>query len=303
MSNYLEQATLIGGSPELVSVITQPAASVQSAQRTGVIILGAGLVHRVGPNRMTVRTARCLAELGYIVARFDHRGIGDSGSRQDNTPFAESAVEEAREVMDFLSRHHAVDEFVLMGICSGAETALRTGYVDHRVTGVGLINGGGQGYGDAWESYEFVRGEARQYLNRSLFSLDSWWRALTGRIQYRRLLAVLLRRIRNRLAPPKVVLEASQQAASDIQKLLGRGVRILWLQSQGDFSRDYFDTMFGGDEQSLLEAGNVRVETIAFTDHTLTDSHGQKRLLSLVEEWLSPVHQSLSTHSIQEKLH
>lgn len=303
MSSYSEQAAMIGAAPQLVSVITTPAESVRGAQHTGVIILGAGLVHRVGPNRMTVRTARRLAELGYVVARFDHRGIGDSGSRQDNRPFAVSAVEETREVMDYLSRHHAVEKFVLMGICSGAETALRTGFADSRVTGVGLINGGGQGYGDAWESYEYVRGEARQYLKRSLFSLDSWWRALTGRIQYRRLLAVLLKRIRNRLAPPKVVVEASQQAATDIQKLLRRGVRILWLQSQGDFSRDYFDTMFGRDTQLLLEAGSVRVETITFTDHTLTDRYGQLRVLSLVEEWLSPQYESISGQPIQEIQH
>lgn len=298
MNAYREQAVLIGSTPQLVSVITQPQDSMQPAA-TGVIILGAGLVHRVGPNRMTVRTARRLAQMGYTVLRFDHRGIGDSGPRQDNQPFMQSAVEETREVMDYLARHHAIEDFVVMGICSGAETALHTGFVDQRVSGVALINGGGQGYGDAWDAYEYVRGEARWYLKR-LFSLDSWRRALTGRSQYRRLITVVLQRIRNRLSPPKEVAEASQQAASDIQNLLGRGVRLLWLQSEGDYSQNLFDTMFGDDAQALLDAGSVRVETISYTDHTLTDQYSQTRVLELVQDWLSRAQDSLSEHPHQE---
>jgi len=300
VTGFSETAALIGAAPQLVGVITQPGESVGYTERPCVIILGAGLTHHIGPNRTSVRTARCLAGKGHLVARFDHRGIGDSGPQLDNRPFVESAVDETCEVMDYLYRHYAVERFVLMGVCSGAETALRTGFVDQRVVGVGLINGGGQGYGDDWESYEYVRGEARWYFKRSLFSLDSWWRALTGRIQYRRLLAVLLQRIRNRLVPSKDVVEASEQAATDIQKLIGRGVQLLWLQSQGDFSQDFFDTMFGRDSQALLEAGSVRIETIAFTDHTLTDHYSQTRVLGLVDEWLSQAHESFSEHPHRE---
>jgi pimeloyl-ACP methyl ester carboxylesterase len=298
MNAYREQAVLIGSAPQLVGVITQPE-SARPAARTGVIILGAGLVHHVGPNRMTVRTARRLAQAGLTVLRFDHRGIGDSGPRLDNRPFMQSAVDETREVMDYLARHHAIEDFVVMGICSGAETALRTGFVDERITGVGLINGGGQGYGNAWETYEYVRGEARWYFKR-LFNLDSWWRALTGRIRYRRLFTVLVKRIHDRIAPPKNVAEASQQAASDIQKLLARGVKLLWLQSQGDFSQDLFDTMFGKEAAALLDAGSVRVETLAFTDHTLTDHSSQVRVLDLVQDWLSPAPEPMLRQARQE---
>jgi len=215
----------------------------------------------------------------------------------------QSAVDETLEVMEYMTRHQGIEEFVLMGICSGAETALRTGFVDRRVVGVGLINGGGQGYGDAWEKHEHIRSEAKWYFGRSLFSLDSWWRALTGRIQYRRLLAILLHRIRSRLAPPREVTEASQQAAKDIRNLVGRGVKLLWLQSQGDFTQGYFDTMFGKNLPALLDAGSVRVETIAFTDHTLTDHSGQIRVMDLVENWLpeisaaAPAQSSLETAS------
>jgi hypothetical protein len=123
---------------------------------------------------------------------------------------------------------------------------------------------------------------------------------LTGRIQYRRLLAVLLQRVRNRLAPPRDVADAAQQAVSDIQKLIGRGVRLLWLQSQGDFSQGYFETMFGKDIQALLTAGAVRIETIEFTDHTLTDHYSQARVLELVRDWLPQIHEPVPQQSKQE---
>jgi pimeloyl-ACP methyl ester carboxylesterase len=251
-----------------------------------IIILGAGLVHRVGPNRLTVHMARRLASRGHVVARFDHRGIGDSGARRDNLPFYEGAVDETCEVMDHLERRHGVRKFVLIGICSGAETALRTASYHERVVGAGLINGGGQGYGAAWDTYEHVRGEARHYLKNSLLSLDSWRRALTGRIRYRRLLAVMLHRLRNLVAPPKVVVAASKRAVSDVNAIVDRGSRILWLQSEGDLSQDYFDTMFGRSVDTLLESGSVRLETITYADHTLTERYSQQRVLELIDDWL-----------------
>lgn len=284
MSDYEEQAVLVGAAPSMVGVVTRPTS--RAPGDVAIIILGAGLVHRVGPHRLSVHMARRFAARGHVVARFDHRGIGDSGARRDKRSFYEGAVDETCEVMDHLERHHGVHSFVLIGICSGAETALRTASHHQRVVGAGLINGGGQGYGAGWDTYEYVRGEARHYLKNSLLSLDSWRRALTGRIRYKRLLAVMLGRVRNVVAPPKVVVDASRQAVSDVNAIVDRGSRILWLQSEGDFSQDYFDTMFGRNVSPLLETGSVRLETIAYADHTLTERYSQRRVLDLVDEWL-----------------
>jgi len=87
------------------------------------------------------------------------------------------------------------------------------------------------------------------------------------------------------------------------KKLIGRSVRLLWLQPQGDFSQDFFATMFGRDAKSLLEAGSVRIETIAFTDHTMTDYFSQVQALRLVQDWLSRAHESLFGHPYQETGH
>lgn len=286
MSSYEEHTATIGARPQMVGIVTHPAGGMPRRSAPGVILLGAGLVHHVGPNRLVVRLARRLAARGLASVRFDHRGIGDSAPRLDDKPFEVGAVEEAREVMNHLESREGVRHFVLLGICSGAETALAAAREDPRVVGVGMINGGGQGAGAAWDAYEFSRSQVRYYLREAVFNLDSWRRALTGHIQYRLLIAAVIRRIRDRFAPPAAVASAARETAADIEGLLGRGVHFLWTHSERDFSRDYFDTMFGKDAANLLASGRVRREIIPFVDHTFTVRHGQARFLEVVERWL-----------------
>jgi pimeloyl-ACP methyl ester carboxylesterase len=224
--------------------------------------------------------------------RFDHRGIGDSAPRADGQSFEAGAIEEAREVMDHLEGSEGFRSFVLLGLCSGAETALNVALEDSRVVGAVMINGGGQRAGAAWDAYEYARFQTRHYLGRAVLSLDSWRRALTGRIQYRLLLSVLARKIRNPVGPPAEVARAARQTAADIAGLAARGVRLLWIQSERDFSRDYFDTMFGKDAGQLVASGRVRLEVIPFIDHTLTARHGQERFLEIAESWLRAFEQA-----------
>ena len=286
MNAWEEYAVPVGAHPRMIGIVSRPARGEQRPRTTAVVLLGAGLVHHVGPNRLMVLLARRLAARGIASLRFDHRGIGDSAPRADGQSFEAGAVGEAREVMDHLQASEAKDAFVVLGICSGAETALNVALADPRVVGVGMINGGGQGAGSAWDTYEYARGQVRHYVRHAVFNLDSWRRALTGRIQYRRLFAALVLRMRNGLSPPEEVASAARETAGDVEGLAARGVRLLWVHSEKDFSRDYFETMFGKDAGRLTASGLVRTEVIPYIDHTLTARHGQERFLDIVENWL-----------------
>lgn len=283
---FEEYAVPVGVHPRMIGIVSRPARGEQRRCATAIVLLGAGLVHHVGPNRLMVRLARRLADLGFASLRFDHRGIGDSAPRADGQSFEAGALGEAREVMDHLQASEGMKAFVVLGICSGAETALNVALEDPRVVGVGMINGGGQGAGSAWDTYEYARGQVRHYMRHAVFDLDSWRRALTGRIEYRRLISALVLRIRNGLSPPAEVAIAARETAGDVEALATRGVRLLWVHSEKDFSRDYFDTMFGKDAGKLAASGRVRIEVIPYIDHTLTARHGQERFLDIVENWL-----------------
>jgi pimeloyl-ACP methyl ester carboxylesterase len=286
MSHYEEHALLLGAQPRMVGVLARGGGQVSERRRVAVLLLGAGLVHHVGPNRLMVALARRLAGRGFVSLRFDHRGIGDSSPRIDGKPFEACAVEEAREAMDFLAATEGFEAFVLLGICSGAETALGAALEDRRVVGVGMINGGGQGAGGAWDTYEYSRLQVRHYLTNAMLSIDAWRRALTGRIQYRRLVAALMLRVRNLRGAPEEVAAAAREMARNIEGLAARGVRLLWLHSEKDFSRDYFDTMFPQGIDDLLRTGHVELECLRFVDHTMTPRHGQERFLARVQGWV-----------------
>src|SRR5262245_15562072 len=107
-----EHATIFDAGQPLAGIVTEPAAAV--APGVGVVVVNAGVVHRVGPNRMSVRLARALAARGFLAARFDLSGLGDSPARRDALPFEQAAVEETRRVMSSLQKAHGVDRFVLV---------------------------------------------------------------------------------------------------------------------------------------------------------------------------------------------
>jgi len=188
-----EQAFLFGEHRTLVAVVTEPSAAdgTQTAPIGGVLLLNAGVIHRVGPSRLYVHLARALAEAGWLSVRLDHSGIGDSPVRRDGLSFEQSAIAEVREVMDALEQSRGLRRFLLIGLCSGAVTSFDAARVDDRVAAIVMINPQGFDENIAWNDYIQNRGHARKYWKESLFSVRSWWNALTGRIDYRRLVTVL----------------------------------------------------------------------------------------------------------------
>ena len=173
-----ERALRLGPAGALVGVVSEPApAGPPAPARPALILLNAGIVHRVGPSRLSVRLARGLCAAGFLAARFDHGGLGDSAGSADRRTFLEGAVDETRTVMDALSERYGVQRFLLGGLCAGAATAFRTAVLDPRVAGLCLMNAQGLDGSPRWNEHVKNRGWARNYWTRSLFSTDSWRRA------------------------------------------------------------------------------------------------------------------------------
>ena len=283
-----EQAILIGKTKSLVGVVTTPPDAVPpestSRQRPAIVLLNAGIVHRVGPGRLYVKLARRLAELGFVVVRFDASGLGDSAVRRDNLPHDKSSILETVEAMDYLAAEHGVDRFVLMGICSGAVTCFTTACADQRVAGAVLMNARGFDYNAEWNTFVMSRGWARDYWRR-LLSPRSWIRVLTGKSQYRRFLAVVLLRIKNLFQRSQAVSAVATGLGSDLNALIERDVRLLLVSSQGDHSADYLNAMMGERAKDLRRSGAVQEECIAGSDHTFTCLKHQQEVLNAVEAW------------------
>ena len=72
-----EEAQLLGKDRDLVGVVTHPADVEVDKSSPAFLLLNAGSVHHVGPNRLYVKIARRLASLGFVALRFDFAGVGD----------------------------------------------------------------------------------------------------------------------------------------------------------------------------------------------------------------------------------
>jgi pimeloyl-ACP methyl ester carboxylesterase len=171
MSRIREQALLLGARKSMLGILSQRASAATDAQRPVVVILNAGVLHRVGPSRLHVILARKLAALGYRVVRFDLSGVGDSERRPDALNPLDAALADIREVLDSLESTLKASSAVLVGICSGADQAVVYAGTDSRVVGTVLID----------PHIPRTRQYYLHYYGRRLFRLSSWLNILLGK--------------------------------------------------------------------------------------------------------------------------
>jgi hypothetical protein len=135
----IEKIALFGEGKNLVGVITAPRTPRGPAPELAFVLLNAGVIHHIGPNRLNVKLARRLAAAGFTAMRFDLSGIGDSRASQSTRPFAAQAVADIRAAMDHMQATCGARRFVLVGLCSGADNAHATAH-DERVYGLVMLD-------------------------------------------------------------------------------------------------------------------------------------------------------------------
>lgn len=259
-----------------------------------VILLNSGLLHRVGPNRFYVKMARRLAAMGVVALRFDLSGIGDSTVRMDNLPLEKSWVSETQEAMDFLNATRGIEQFILIGICSGAYFALRTAIEDARVVGAIPI----EGYGYLTHRYYWSH-----FVNPT-----SWWRITTGKKDIRDTIAMAWNLIRSLTAKigslfPTLkcgamkaqVRQPRVNLALDVNLSIERGVDLLLVYAKGGPAYYNFVT-HKGQLHASMSSGKLQVEVIEHSDHLFTPLSVQEHLLQVVQNWMQAMAQNRFHH-------
>jgi pimeloyl-ACP methyl ester carboxylesterase len=271
-------------------VLTRPSDIPAASSRPGIVLLNAGLVHRVGPNRLTVKLARRVAASGFHVLRFDLGGIGDSAPRQDGLPFPDSAVSETREALDYLGAGTGIRHFVLMGICAGASIAFRAAIVDRRIRGLVLINVRTLDIGSEDRLSLHTRHWAdSQDLLRPRLLVDLARR----KVGVRRTLKVLGSRIADQTRREALAKEADR-LSEKVCSLTGREVALLLVSSFGDSAFEYQRLLFDGRRQCASCRELLIREVLHGADHTFTPLSAQERLSGIILAWL---HQHTETDS------
>jgi pimeloyl-ACP methyl ester carboxylesterase len=295
---------LLGRTESLVGILTEPPKTERGAELPAVIILNAGIVHRIGPNRLYVRMARDLAGLGFSVLRFDFSGVGDSRPRRDHLPFHNSAVLETQEAMNYLQATRGIEQFILTGICSGAVVSFRTAGCDRRVRGAVLINARGHLH-DSMDgelsSHIRSRALAHHYWRLALFSsfgAKNVLRALRGAVDHRSIIPVMLGVPLRKLFTRQWSLSAAANRGEELRLLAERDVRLLHVYSEGDQGLDYLRVVLGNRLHELSRHGLLETEIVHGANHTFTLRWSQEYLLKLVRDWVWETAQDLLAERI-----
>lgn len=128
--------TIPYGEEELAATIHYPEGSGKTGSgRWPLVIICHGFVgSRIGVDRLFVKAARELRELGYMVIRFDYAGCGESTGNYGGGGLA-SLVAQTRRVIDFCLAKDCVDpaNVYLLGHSLGGAVAVLTAADDKRV--------------------------------------------------------------------------------------------------------------------------------------------------------------------------
>jgi hypothetical protein len=266
----IERAYRFGKQECLTGVVTEPHSGSNRNVQTAVLTLNAGLLHRVGPHRLHVDLARRLARQGVVVLRFDISGIGDSEMRGDKLPYEKRAIADIRDAMDFMETKWDCKDFVLIGLCSGAEQAHFAAVEDERVSGAVLMDGYGYRTGRFYVQHFMQRG-------LDLFRLRKWKNLLRQGMKRNWSRGTIF----NREFPPRESME------SDLVRLLERRVNLLYFYS-GDAKRYYnYERQFHDMFKGIDSREGLQIEYLRQADHTYTLLEDREELISLISEWMA----------------
>lgn len=229
-----------------------------------LVLLNAGLTHRVGPFRMYVQLARHLAAQGIDVFRFDLPRVGDG-------PAEGVGVDGMMEaVLDALERATGKRRFAIGGVCSAADMAWRIAQDERRIAGLWLFDG-------------FARRGRRFYFARARRALARPLRQWPG-VALR-----LARSIGPRGAVPDIALirdwPRPEEFARQASALLARGVSILAMYTGGVskylLHKGQLEATFGG----VHDHPGLRLEFWPELDHTLLLPGDRGRVLASLAAW------------------
>jgi pimeloyl-ACP methyl ester carboxylesterase len=268
---FRESVLALGEDRNLLAIATAPAKVV--ATNPTIIMLNAGVLHRVGPHRLHVVLARTLASLGFATCRVDLSGIGDSRGIANNRSFRESAVADTQALIDHLVASTGASRFVIFGLCSGADNALAAAHTDPRIDGLVLLDP---------PAYTTLRAIVRKFLGRAARSNP----LLLGTAMVASAARLVARRMgRRRPVVSGRQLPAPHAYRKQLTALLARRKRILCVYSGALRERyNHKDQLF---ELFPELRQRLTVEYFAEADHIFTELAVRQRLIETVAAWLT----------------
>lgn len=251
-----------------------------------VVMLNAGAVRRIGPNRMWVEAARRWASRGIPTLRLDVEGIGEADGderpyKDDERLYVPDLIPQVLAALDALQERGIAQRFVLVGLCAGAYWSFHGALRDPRVDAAWLIN-------PRTLVWDPNLAAARDL--RTLFEAPSWAKVRRS-FSVARLRALIGWALG---APARRLLSLCSSQA----RAAAAGVQIDQLLDEWRASRKRALLLFAADEpldKELSRSGrmkriedwpSVSVVRIAARDHSLRPNWAQRRAHDALDDAL-----------------
>jgi hypothetical protein len=119
-----------------------------------------------------------------------------------------------------------------------------------------------------------------------IFKPRSWWRALTGQIDYKNLKDLVSFQARNFLFGQKPLLPNSERFFATLYPLTQKGVDIQFVISGGKDPKNSFNELLKDKFRNRQFAGKVFSEVVDHSDHTFTSLGGQPQLFQVIQNFV-----------------
>jgi hypothetical protein len=252
----------------LTGVLARPTGGQADGARLCAVLLNAGAVRRIGPNRMWVEIARRWAALGVPTLRLDAACFGDSDGDerryyQTSEFYRDNSLAQIRAILDALEEKGLPSTFLLAGLCSSAYWGVRAALADSRVGALVLVNL----WSFVWSEELAAARDARRA--RALLRSGSWLdvvRIATSEGRIGRFAKITLRRVLSAGSRERDIAEVVA-AETDVMldQLSERNVETLLLLSGDEPLAE--DFVADGRLERLSRWPLLRYERIPIDDH------------------------------------
>lgn len=263
---------------------------------SAVLITNTGYDRNAGWGRTSLRTARNLAALGIPSFRFDTANVADSppvpgAPRQ--VLYSDWQNDDVRAALDLMAERIG-GRVAVLGRCSGAYLALRSGYLDPRIGAIVSVNP----YVFYWDPAVPVGGKL-QFVPRSLDDygqrlarLDTFRRILRGEVDIpaaaRNILIALGKRLARRYVGITRHLPANRHVHAEVRRMFDayaeRRMPVRLVYSEADVGLDDLHLHFGPHNKGLRAYPNVELTMLPDTDHNVTPEASRKIVFEKIVE-------------------
>ena len=269
-----ETAVQFGELGRLNGIVSEPSEPCNPS--IGFIIITAGLTTKAGPFRLYTELAREVVKTGFTALRFDLGGICNSEEIHPSLPLKKRTEKDIEQATMLLQDKYGITNYILGGLCSGAEDSFRYAKRDERVMGVFMIDG-------------------------HAYRTKMWWIKHTLNIRFVIHLAGNMLRFINsfkyatkndtQLDGESTLIDYQQmqfEESFDILKsLVVRNTKLLYIYTLGMSDKFNHSSQFFSMYPKLNSTKMITIKYLPEMSHIQIFEQDRRKMVNLIKEWLA----------------